>query len=140
MVRLNRYAALLAAIGVLLTTTVVVAEGNSPRINYMLHCQGCHLPGGIGHPGIVPNMRGQVGLFLRSEQGRAYLVQVPGAAQSDLDNQALAEVINWMLPEFDPAHVDPDFEKFTATEVARYRGTHLISVSATRRALLDGDE
>lgn len=131
-------ATLVAVIG--LVSVAAAAEGNSPRINYMLHCQGCHLPGGIGHPGIVPTMRGQVGLFLRSEEGRAYLVQVPGVAQSDLDNHQLADVLNWMLPEFDPDHVNPDFKKFTPDEVSRYRGTHLTSVSATRRALLIGDE
>ena len=138
MASFGRRATLVAAIG--LFSAAAAAEGNSPHINYMLHCQGCHLPGGIGHPGIVPTMRGQVGLFLRSEEGRAYLVQVPGVAQSDLDNHQLAEVLNWMLPEFDPDHVNPDFKKFTADEVSRYRGTHLISVSATRRALLTGDE
>lgn len=131
-------ATLVAVIG--LVSVVAAAAGNSPRINYMLHCQGCHLPGGIGHPGIVPTMRGQVGLFLRSEEGRAYLVQVPGVAQSDLDNHQLADVLNWMLPEFDPDHVNPDFKKFTPDEVSRYRGTHLTSVSATRRALLISDE
>ena len=138
MVRLGRGVALTVAVG--LFSAVAVAGGNSPRINYMLHCQGCHLPGGIGHPGIVPSMRGQVGLFLRSEEGRAYLVQVPGVAQSNLDNQQLAEVLNWMLPEFDPAHVDADFKRYTADEIARYRGTHLASVSATRRALLAGED
>ena len=131
-------ATLVAVVG--LVSVAAAAAGNSPRINYMLHCQGCHLPGGIGHPGIVPTMRGQVGLFLRSEEGRAYLVQVPGVAQSDLDNHQLADVLNWMLPEFDPDHVNLDFKKFTPDEVSRYRGTHLTSVSATRRALLISDE
>ena len=138
MVSFSRRATLVAVIG--LVSVVAAAAGNSPRINYMLHCQGCHLPGGIGHPGIVPTMRGQVGLFLRSEEGRAYLVQVPGVAQSDLDDHQLADVLNWMLPEFDPDHVNPDFKKFTPDEVSRYRGTHLTSVSATRRALLTSDE
>src|SRR5215207_2278697 len=26
----------------------------SPRVNYALHCQGCHLPDGSGMPGKVP--------------------------------------------------------------------------------------
>ena len=114
-------------------------DDNSPSVNYMLHCQGCHLPGGIGHPGIVPNMRNQVGLFLRSNAGRAYLVQVPGAAQSSLDDAALAAVINWMLAEFDPVNVKPNFKKFTAAEVAAYRPISIIKLSETRRALLAGE-
>ena len=44
-----------------LFAVAAVATDNSAPVNYMLHCQGCHLPGGIGHPGIVPNMRNQVG-------------------------------------------------------------------------------
>lgn len=115
----------------------VAAAGNPPEINYMLHCQGCHLPGGIGHPGIVPKMQGEVGAFLNSAAGRAYLVQVPGAAQSSLDDAELAAVLNWMLPAFDQ-RVKADFTRYTAEEVARYRKTQLTNVSTVRRKILDG--
>lgn len=115
------------------------ADGNSPSINYMLHCQGCHLPGGVGHPGIVPNMRDRVGLFLRSKAGRAFLVQVPGVAQSSLNDADLAAVMNWMLPEFDPTNVKPDFKKFTAAEVGKYRPIPMRDLSQRRRAILAGE-
>lgn len=105
----------------------------------MLHCQGCHLPGGVGHPGIVPKMQGEVGAFLDSAAGRAYLVQVPGAAQSNLDDGELAAVLNWMLPAFDE-RVKADFTRYTAEEVARYRQTQLTHVSALRRKILSGTE
>ena len=114
------------------------AAGNPPEINFMLHCQGCHLPGGIGHPGIVPKMQGEVGAFLDSAAGRAYLVQVPGAAQSSLDDAELAEVLNWMLPTFDQ-RVKADFTRYTAQEVARYRQTQLTNVSSLRRSILNGN-
>ncbi len=120
----------------LFASAVALADKNPPRINYMLHCQGCHLPGGIGHPGLVPSMQGHVGRFLESEAGRAYLVQVPGAAQSDLNDGELAEVINWLLPEFDPVRVGVDFKPFTADEVSRYRQTQLLNISEVRRRLL----
>jgi hypothetical protein len=112
------------------------AETNSPHVNYMLHCQGCHLPGGIGHPGIVPNFQDHIGLFLRSDEGRAYLVQVPGAAQSALDDGELADVLNWMLEEFDQRHVKTNCSRFTATEVERYRTVKLTEVSVIRRKIL----
>ncbi|MDA0822584.1 MAG: hypothetical protein O3C28_09200 [Proteobacteria bacterium] len=111
-------------------------EANNPHVNYMLHCQGCHLPGGVGHPGIVPNLQDHIGLFLRNEQGRAYLVQVPGAAQSSLDDSELADVLNWMLQEFDQRHVDANFVRFTSAEVARYRAVKLTAVSAARSKVL----
>ena len=120
----------------LLPSVLLAADKNPPQINYMLHCQGCHLPGGIGHPGLVPNMQGHIGRFLKSDTGRAYLVQVPGAAQSDLDDGELADVINWLLPEFDPANVAADFKRFTSDEVSRYRSTQLLNVSEVRRQVL----
>jgi len=138
MFRKNRYAVVVAVFFFLSGTAS--AGGNSPRVNYMLHCQGCHLPGGIGHPGLVPNMNGEIGRFLSSDAGRAYLVQVPGSADSDLDDGELAEVINWMLSEFDPGRVDVDFKRFTGAEVTSYRATRMINVSATRRALLAAED
>ncbi|HCU89584.1 MAG TPA: cytochrome C [Gammaproteobacteria bacterium] len=110
--------------------------GNTAPVNYILHCQGCHRPGGGGYPGIVPNMRNQVGLFLRSRDGRAFLVQVPGVSQSSLSDAELAALMNWMLPEFDPLHVTSDFKRFTADEVREYRSTPIIELRARRRKLL----
>ena len=112
------------------------AGENAAPVNYMLHCQGCHLPGGVGHPGIVPNMRNQVGLFLRSDDGRAFLVQVPGVAQSSLDDAELAALMNWMLPAFDPVNVAPDFAQFTAAEIGKYRQIPMTGLSERRRRLL----
>ena len=130
--KLGRWLAVFAA----LIPLTVLGERNSPHVNYMLHCQGCHLPGGIGHPGIVPTMKDSVGQFLNVDGGRKYLVQVPGVSQSSLDNEALAEVLNWMIPAFDPAHTPTDFEPYTASEVARYRATKIRNVSEIRARLL----
>ena len=131
-----RAAAALVSIVLMSFGDAATAAGNPPEINYMLHCQGCHLPDGIGHPGIVPKMQGEVGAFLDSAAGRAYLVQVPGAAQSSLDDAELAEVLNWMLPAFDK-RVKADFTRYTAQEVARYRETRLTNVSSLRRSILN---
>ena len=64
---------------------------NSPRINYLLHCAGCHLADGAGKPDRgIPDMRGQIGHYLRTPDGRAYLAQVPGVANSALSNREIA--------------------------------------------------
>lgn len=105
------------------------------RIDYMLHCQGCHLPDGSGLPGAVPPLRGYVGLYLGVPGGRAFLVRVPGSAQSALDDASLAAVLNFVIREFGPAEVALDFAPFDAGEVARYRGEALLEVEAERRAL-----
>lgn len=109
---------------------------NSPHVNYMLHCQGCHLPEGIGHPGRVPKLKGNVGKFLSVDGGRAYLVQVPGSAQSTLSDAELAAVLNWLVPTFDPQHTPVPFQAFSAEEVSRYRSVRIRNVTQIRTELL----
>ena len=48
-----------------------------PRVDYMLHCMGCHLTTGEGDPPTVPSAA-KMALFLQVEGGRQYLVRVPG--------------------------------------------------------------
>ena len=112
------------------------AAAYEPHTNYMLQCMGCHKPDGSGEPGRgVPDLRTSVVPFASLPQGRRYLVQVPGAAQSTLSDAELAAVINWIATQL--SAVKPErFVPFTAGEVARYRRTPLIEVSATRARLL----
>ena len=93
----------------------------SPRINYLLHCSGCHLPGGEGAPPNVPTLHNELGRMLSVPEMRAYLVRVPGSAQSSLNDTELAEVVNWMLLEFNSATLPPAFELLTTEEVAAAR-------------------
>lgn len=102
----------------------------------MLNCRGCHGPEGQGAPGAAPSFRGQVGKFLSVPGGRAYLIQVPGTAQSELSDARTAAVLNWIVREFSPSEVSPDFVPFTQAEVARYRRAPLTDVFAVRRKLI----
>ena len=106
----------------------------------MLHCQGCHLPGGVGHPGRVPRLAGNVAKFVHVEGGREYLVQVPGSAQSTLTDAELAAVLNWLIPTFDPNHTPDSFQAYTATEVSAYRAVRIRDVSQIRARLLTNYE
>jgi cytochrome c553 len=108
-----------------------------PQQDYILQCMGCHLEDGSGAPGRVPSLVGQMGRFLQVPGGRAYLVQVPGAAQSTLDDAALAALLNWMLQRFSPAELRADFEPYRADEVARYRAERPADVAKLRRELLE---
>jgi len=118
----------------LLASASTVQAG--PRVDYMLHCQGCHLPDGSGTPGRVPALRGQVARFLQVEGGRAYLVRVPGSAFSALDDARLAAVLNWMVAEFGPSESARGFRGYTAAEVAPLRADALVDVDAERARLL----
>jgi hypothetical protein len=106
-----------------------------PRLDYVLHCQGCHRADGSGTPDAVPRLRGRMARFLWAPGGRAYLVGVPGAAQSPLDDARLATLLNWMLAEFDATGVPPGFAPYTAAEVGRLR-VPLADVETARAALL----
>lgn len=110
-------------------------ETLSPRINYMLHCQGCHLPDGSGKPGKVPDMRGLLGRFALIPEGRDYIGRVPGAANAHLTDAQLARVLNWLIPEMSP-EVAADFKPYSPEEVGRLRRNRLQEVRSARDRLL----
>ena len=107
----------------------------SPELDYMLHCQGCHLADGSGSPGAVPSLHG-VGRFLHTSRGREYLIRVPGSAQSPLGDAALAALLDWIVARFDPETAAAGFHGFDAAEIARWRRPPLTEVDALRAELL----
>lgn len=126
----------LAAVLLAAGPALVSAGGNSPRVNYMLHCMGCHLDDGRGHEGNVPDMRATVGKFLHTPEGREYVIRVPGVAQSALPDDELAAVVNWMLNAFSASELPADFQPYTDAEVGRLRVDKLTEVTQLREALL----
>jgi hypothetical protein len=111
------------------------ASAFEPQVNYMLQCMGCHAPDGQGEPGHVPSVQASLLPFAKLTAGRSYLVQVPGAAQSTLSDAELAQLLNWMISNLSATKSDR-FSRFTAAEVAKYRRTPLVDVTAAREALL----
>ena len=102
----------------------------------MLHCQGCHRPDGSGVPGAVPSFPGQVGRFLKTPAGRAYVVRVPGAANAPISDDELAALLGWIVRRFDPANVPANFADFSGEEVAKLRRQTLQQVTREREAIL----
>lgn len=111
------------------------ANDERARIDYMLNCQGCHLPNGEG-AGDVPRMQDFVGNFLKVPGGREFLVQVPGSANAPLDDARLAELLNWMLDEISRDQLPADFRPYTADEVAEFRTWPLRDVLQVRAQLI----
>ena len=105
------------------------------QFNYQMSCQGCHAPDGMG-AGAVPRMRDQVGHFLNSKPGREYLVRVPGSAISALNDEQLAEVLNWIIQEFAGDSADESYDRYTPLEVASLRQEPLNEVEQYRTQLL----
>lgn len=107
------------------------------RTNYGLNCQGCHLASGAGAPGRVPDMVGFVSRFLGAPGGREYLGRVPGVTNAAVDDQDLAELVNWTLYTFDPEHIPADFRPYTAEDIALYRRqSFTVEADVVRRRLL----
>ncbi len=110
---------------------------NLGRQNYILNCQGCHLPDASGSPGLVPKIKDFAGNFLHVEGGREFIVQVPGAANAPINDQELTDVLNWMLVEFSEPQIPDNFVPYTAEEVGALRRRPLIDVNGTREQLIE---
>ncbi len=108
----------------------------SPPLDYQLQCRGWHGPDGQGSGGGAPPFRGQLGRFLGSTDGRAYLIRVPGVARSELDDANTAALLTWLVRRFDGDNVPSDFTPFTTAEVAAHRRPPLTDVVAERRRVL----
>jgi len=110
---------------------------SSPAQDYMLYCQGCHGDQAQGVPGKVPPLAGSLALFMRSVDGRDYLLRVPGAANSALDDTQLTAVLNWLAESFPPAGATSARpEPFTVAELAKVRRSPLANVKETRREVV----
>jgi hypothetical protein len=107
----------------------------SPQADYMLHCQGCHLPDGSGFVDKVPSFSG-VGDFLTVKGGRDFLVQVPGTSQSVLSDAKTARVLNWILVNLSHDSLPSDFVPYTGKEVSKLRSVRLEDVSSVRAELV----
>lgn len=137
----------LAAAILLCATRAVAGEGaadgssaaqlrQAVRADYVLQCAGCHRVDGRGSSRHgIPDFRDSVGAFARLPAGREYLIRVPGAAQSQLDNAELAAVLNWVLEEFSPAQLPADFRPYTEQEVAAARPRRYEDVVPVRHGL-----
>lgn len=123
-------------LGVLSLSSLVTANDQRAQVNYMIHCQGCHLPDAIGFPGRVPRMKDFAGYFLHSREGREFLIRVPGVSTSSLADDEIAELINWLLVTYSTPQLPANFEPYTEPEVARLRADPEGDPEATRRTIL----
>ena len=103
-----------------------------PKSHYMIHCMGCHLVSGEGMPPEVPAFNTDLSFLAGTEDGRRYLVQVPGASQSPINDAELAQLLNWMLDEYAPS---PKARAFTSEEILKYRNDILADPKAERARL-----
>jgi len=107
------------------------------RSLFILQCAGCHHVDGSGQPDSgVPSMRNTLGYFLGSAQGRAFLVQVPGARNATITDAELTALTNWQLHNFSKDILPADFVPYTTQEVTQARANPPSDVAATRAKIL----
>ncbi len=92
-----------------------------PKVDYLLHCSGCHMPDGTGLSSVVPTLHDVIGRMVAEPGGRDYVIRVPGVSQAPINDEKLTAVINWMLTEFSSETLPENFQPFTVTEVTRAR-------------------
>jgi hypothetical protein len=108
---------------------------------FIEHCAVCHQPNGRGVPGLYPPLANSLGNYVRTAEGRAYLVDVlsfglsgPIAAHGQsyngtmqpwpqFSNKQIAQVLNYVLTRFNGDLLPKEFRPFTGKEVARIRRT-----------------
>jgi cytochrome c553 len=112
-----------------------VALRASPAQDYMLYCMGCHGAQAQGVPGKIPPLAGALALFMRTADGRDYVLRVPGAASSALPDAQLAAVLNWLATSYG-APGDPLPAPFTVDEVTSVRRMPLADVQVRRREVV----
>lgn len=115
---------------------VANADDQRASVNYMIHCQGCHLPEAVGFAGHVPRMKDFVGYFLHSNEGREFVIQVPGVAASSLPDDELTEMMNWLLLTYSADQLPQPFVPFSTEEVAALRPDLEANPEKTRMRIL----
>ena len=129
---MRQSAVLLSCIGLLASA----AQALEPRTHWQLQCMGCHHPDGSGEAGRVPSLRETLVPFSAIDEGRRFMIRVPGVAQSMLSDSEVASLLNWMVRNLSGLAVPADYRDFTAAEVAAARRQPLAAVKAERERLL----
>jgi len=116
-----------------LNTSALNAEAMAPppaaapamataRSDYIEHCGGCHGLAGSSAPAKVPELRGRVGYFMCTPEGRDYLIRVPNVAHVAIPEAAnLARLMNYVTQEIGAGSRPSAARDYSAEEVAALR-------------------
>jgi mono/diheme cytochrome c family protein len=109
------------------------AQQRGAQVNYILRCAGCHGLDGTGlERGGIPAFPGYISSIIDDDEGRTYLMHVPGVVATGLNDREIAEVMNYVAGKWGS---NPDFERFTEEEVRRRRATAVADVVEFRRVM-----
>ncbi len=121
----------------LLCFGTALADDDRARFNYMIHCQGCHLPEAEGYRDRVPRMNNFLGYFLHSREGRDFVIRVPGVSLAQLPDDEIAELMNWLINAYSAEQRPDEFVPYTESEVNALRKSPEADPLATRLRILE---
>src|SRR5229473_1882664 len=101
----------------------------TPRGNYLLSCGGCHGLNGVSNSRLVPDLKDQVGFFLNLPEGRGYVVRLPNVAFSMTTDEALTDLMNYVVFTLGGDSVPKGTKPYTTHEVSQLRRSPLTEVS-----------
>lgn len=102
------------------------------QVAYLTSCGGCHGIEGISAPRAVPTLRHLTGSFLCTPEGRQFIVRIPDVALSNLSDQMLTRVMNWVVFDLGaPVPAGNAARRYTVAEVARLRREPLTQTGLT---------
>lgn len=110
------------------------AQEHTPHTNYVLRCAGCHGMNGSGAPAAgIADFNGMVGAFTGIDEGRTYLMHVPGVVGSGLSDSEIAAVMNYVMETWAGSSLPDPYVPFTASEVGERRAIDIPDVVENRR-------
>ena len=113
------------------------AQDKTPHTNYVLRCAGCHGMSGAGAPSAgIFDFNGMVGAFAGIDEGRTYLMHVPGVAGSGLSDAEIAAVMNYVMETWAGDSLPEPYEPFTRAEVTARRAIPIPDVVENRREVV----
>ena len=104
------------------------SEGGNGRLPYLMGCVGCHGEAGVTISQKVPDLKDQIGFFLRLPEGRAYLVRLPNVAFAPISDKELADMMNYMVFTLGASSTPKDAKPYSAAEVGKLRKQPLTEI------------
>jgi mono/diheme cytochrome c family protein len=126
----------LAMVAALYASDAGAAE-RSATANFILRCSGCHGMDGSGsNAGGIPDFRNYIGFFAVDDDGRTYVLRVPGVLNASLSDSEISAVMNYVMTTWGGTSLRPGFVAFTPEEVAARRSRPVADVVQLRRQIV----
>ncbi|MCJ2182152.1 cytochrome C [Novosphingobium sp. 1949] len=122
--------------------TLPTRRFTSGQSNYYEFCGGCHGLDGASARREIPVLKDHVGRFLCTPGGREYLVRLPNVAFAPMDDETLAQTLNFIARDLGGASYPAGARAYTAAEVGRLRQAPLkaTDLAALRVHILEAGE